>query len=134
MRGLLFRPWLLAGGICFGLAIGTKWTAIYPLAAFGVMVVAVERRRPAFVRRAAGRCCARSSLDGVPAFVHLVVVGAVVYLRTWTGWLMHADEYEEHLLTQHAVHAVRRAASGGRRASEPDAHGLGEVVQSLRSL
>ena len=38
VRGLLFRPWLLAGGVCFGLALGTKWTALYPLAAFGVLV------------------------------------------------------------------------------------------------
>ena len=38
VRGLLFRPWLLASGVCWGLAIGTKWTAIYPLAAFGIMV------------------------------------------------------------------------------------------------
>ena len=36
--GLLFRPWLLAGGVCWGLAIGTKWTALFPLAAFGLMV------------------------------------------------------------------------------------------------
>src|SRR5690606_16542132 len=30
------RPWLLAAGLWFGLAVGTKWTALYPLAAFGV--------------------------------------------------------------------------------------------------
>src|SRR5690606_8593311 len=33
---LLWRPWLLAAGVWFGLAVGTKWTALYPLAAFGV--------------------------------------------------------------------------------------------------
>ena len=37
---LLFRPWLLVSGICWGLACGSKWEAIYPLAAFGVLVVA----------------------------------------------------------------------------------------------
>ena len=35
---LLFRPWLLAAGVVFGLAIGTKWTALFPLAAFGLLV------------------------------------------------------------------------------------------------
>jgi dolichyl-phosphate-mannose-protein mannosyltransferase len=34
----LFRPWLLAAGVSFGLACGTKWTRVYPLAAFGVLV------------------------------------------------------------------------------------------------
>src|SRR3712207_7288588 len=34
----LFRPWLVLGGVCFGLAVGTKWTALYPLAAFGLLV------------------------------------------------------------------------------------------------
>ena len=54
VRGLLFRPWLLASGICWGLAIGTKWTAIYPLAAFGDHGLAVGRRGAAVVRRALG--------------------------------------------------------------------------------
>ena len=38
VRGLLWRPWLAASGVMFGLAVGTKWTALYPLAAFGVLV------------------------------------------------------------------------------------------------
>ena len=29
---------LLVGGICFGLAIGTKWTALYPLAALAIFL------------------------------------------------------------------------------------------------
>ncbi|WP_231123281.1 phospholipid carrier-dependent glycosyltransferase [Nocardioides sambongensis] len=33
----LFRPWLLAAGVMFGLALGTKWSAAYPLAAFGLL-------------------------------------------------------------------------------------------------
>ena len=40
----------------------------------------------------------RSALaDGVPAFVHLVVVAGIVYIATWTGWLVHADDYEQAL-------------------------------------
>ncbi|WP_447643518.1 phospholipid carrier-dependent glycosyltransferase [Nocardioides zeae] len=38
VRRLLWRPWLLTGGVMWGLAVGTKWTALYPLAAFGVLV------------------------------------------------------------------------------------------------
>ena len=34
---------VLLGGVCFGLAVGTKWTALFPLAAFGVILAALKR-------------------------------------------------------------------------------------------
>ncbi len=40
---------------CFGLAVGTKWTALFPLAAFGILVLGLERRRPPVVRGALAR-------------------------------------------------------------------------------
>ena len=50
----------------------------------------------------------RSALvDGVPAFVHLVGVGLVVYVATWTGWLVHAERVRGAPLRD-AVHDVRR--------------------------
>ena len=57
------RPWRLAAGLCFGLAIGTKWNALYLLAAFALLSLAWDvgaRRlagagRPAPTRRAARR-------------------------------------------------------------------------------
>jgi dolichyl-phosphate-mannose-protein mannosyltransferase len=127
----LFRPWLLAGGVAFGLAVGTKWTALFPLAAFGVMafVWSWGARRAFGHRRALVRAVL---LDGLPAFLHLVVVALVVYVSTWTGWLVHAGEYERTLSnTQYTTYG------GGTQwptATEPDADGVGEVVQSLRSL
>ncbi len=154
VRGLLFRPWLLTAGICFGLAVGTKWTAVYPLAAFGLLVWAWS----AGARRSFGvRWATLSSavVDGVPAFVQLVLVGFVVYVASWTGWLAHADEYEEHLSSTQYTGFIREnpcvPVEGGEpgemttdndsddaatwpTAREPDATGLGEVVQSLRSL
>src|SRR5690606_27289544 len=96
LRGLWLRPWRLLAGVCFGLAIATKWTALYPLAAFGLLVWFWD----AGARRALGVRMAvlRSALvDAVPAFLHLVVVAGMVYLATWSGWLVHAHEYEEHL-------------------------------------
>lgn len=127
----LWRPWLLAGGIAFGLAVGTKWSAAYTLAAFGLMAWLWSwgaRRRA----QHPGAWWRAVVLDGIPAFVHLVLVAAIVYVATWTGWLMHADEYERFLSnTQYTTH------DGGEEwstASEPDAEGFGEVTQSLRSL
>ena len=34
------RPWRIAAGICFGLALGTKWNALYMLAAFALLALA----------------------------------------------------------------------------------------------
>lgn len=126
VRGLLFRPWLLVAGVLFGLAVGTKWNALFPLAAFGLLVWAwnAGARRSLGIRRA----WLRSALvDAVPAFVHLVVVAFVVYVLSWTGWLMHAAEYEQALSdTQYGPYWGSYI--------ETDAEGLGEVTQSLRSL
>ena len=146
MRPLLFRPWLLASGVCWGLAVGTKWTALYPLAAFGVMVWlwSAGARRSFGVRWATLRSIVT---DGVPAFVHLVVVAGVVYTATWTGWLVHAHEYEKTLSsTQYTQFVKERPCKDGKddgtteennldnsgkrwpTASEPDASGVGEAV------
>lgn len=151
VQGLLFRPWLLAGGVCFGLAIGTKWTALYPLAAFGVLVWLWSggARRTFGVRWATVRS---ALVDGVPAFVQLVVVAGFVYVVSWTGWLVHASEYEDYLSsTQYtgfyqenpcivnddgtkSVDNLSRDDARWPTAGEPDASGPAEIVQSLRSL
>jgi dolichyl-phosphate-mannose--protein O-mannosyl transferase len=117
--------------VSFGLAVGSKWVALYLLAGFGVMtwLWSAGARRSFGVRWPVLRS---ALVDGVPAFVHLVLVGFVVYVATWTGWLVHAEEYEQALSnTQYTQH------DGGEpwpTRDEPDASGVGEVVQSLRSL
>ena len=126
-----WRPWLIAGGVAFGLACGTKWSGAYTLAAFGLLAwLWSAGARRAFGQR---RPLLRSVvMDGVPAFLALVGVALVTYVVSWTGWLVHADAFEDTLSnTQYTTY-------GGDEpwptASEPDASGLGEVTQSLRSL
>lgn len=147
VRALLFRPWLLVGGVCWGLAIGTKWTAIYPLAAFGLLAWAwsAGARRSFGVRRAVLRSLVA---DAPAAFAHLVLVAFVVYLASWTGWLVNANQYEQNLSsTQYTQFSGEGRCEGESfvddspnrdarwpTATEPDADGLGEVTQSLRSL
>ncbi|MFB9313295.1 dolichyl-phosphate-mannose--protein mannosyltransferase [Nocardioides plantarum] len=151
VRGLMFRPWLVAGGVCFGLAIGTKWTAGPPLAAFGLLVWlwSAGARRSFGVRWAVVRS---ALVDGVPAFAQLVLIAFFVYVVSWTGWLVHADDYEQTLSsTQYTGftqdNGCTKNADGTRSpnnesddsatwptATEPDAHGPAEIVQSLRSL
>src|SRR5690242_17611767 len=96
VRAVLFRPWLVAAGMSWGLACGSKWEAVYPMAAFGLLTFFWSAgARRAFGVRAA---LVRSVLaDGVPAFVSIVLVGVVVYTLTWTGWLIHAPKFEQDL-------------------------------------
>ena len=65
---LVLRPWRIAAGICFGLALGSKWNALYPLAAFALLSLAWD----VGARRLAG-AGARAKLailrDGIPAFL-----------------------------------------------------------------
>ena len=147
VRRLLLRPWLLAAGLSWGLALGSKWEAAYPLAAFGVLCLAwsIGMRRSFGVRHAWVKA---TIVDGIPAFLHLVVVAVVVYVATWIPWMAHAHVYEQSLsstqYTQYTGHGhcdgttyVADDLDPDKRwptATEPDAHGLGEAWQSLRSL
>ena len=123
---LWWRPWLLAAGVSFGLAVGTKWNALYLLAACGLLFWAwsASARRRVGVRRAWLRAAV---LDAAPAVGYLVLVPFCVYLLSWTGWLMNAHAFEK---------AFSHTQYGPYWGSyiEKDAHGLGEVEQSLRSL
>jgi dolichyl-phosphate-mannose-protein mannosyltransferase len=80
------RPWRLAAGVLFGLAIGTKWNSMFVLAAMAVLSVIWD----VGARRLAGadfKAWLALVIDGIPAFVRLVVVAALVYVASWWGWL-----------------------------------------------
>jgi dolichyl-phosphate-mannose-protein mannosyltransferase len=67
-------------------------------------------------------------VDAAPAFGYLVVVALAVYVLSWSGWLVHAQQYEETLSN------TQYGASWGGYLEE-DADGLvGESAESLRSL
>jgi hypothetical protein len=97
---LLFRPWRLASGVLFGLAMGSKWNAVYVLAVFGVLSVILDWR----ARRTAGAgtAAARSILsDGAAAFVQLVLVAIPVYFATWWSWLTTSGGWDRQWGAQH---------------------------------
>jgi dolichyl-phosphate-mannose--protein O-mannosyl transferase len=90
---LVVRPWRIAAGILFGLALGTKWNALYILAAFAVLSLAwdVGARRLAGAGWHTNWAIIR---DGLPAFVSLVGLSAVVYVSSWASWLVTTKGYD----------------------------------------
>jgi len=136
-RRRLFRPWQLAAGACFGLACGTKWSAVYVLAAFGVTVVALEvlaRRR--VWKETAGHprgkipgWISTTLVVGFPAFVTIVGVAVLAYLSTWTGWLLHHELYEQRF-----GHGYGENPAWGSYLDSPAKSFLGETLQAFRSL
>ncbi|RFS84647.1 phospholipid carrier-dependent glycosyltransferase [Actinomadura spongiicola] len=106
-EGSLYGPFLAHGwrwgaGVCLGLACATKWTGVFYVAAFGIMVVLWDygARRAAGVR---SPVTGMLLLEAVPAFVQLVVVGLLAYLATWWGWIFKPGgwgrgDVSDHLL------------------------------------
>jgi dolichyl-phosphate-mannose-protein mannosyltransferase len=97
---LMVRPWRIAAGLCFGLALGSKWNALYVLAAFALLSLAWD----VGARRLAGagkRSWTGILRDGIPAFVSLVVVAAVVYLSSWASWLATTGGYDRDWGAKH---------------------------------
>lgn len=82
-----FRPWRLMAGLMLGLAIGTKWNALYITAAFGVMTVLwdVGARRVAGAREPR-KAVLRRDVGG--AFLSTVPVALVTYVASWLGWIL----------------------------------------------
>jgi dolichyl-phosphate-mannose-protein mannosyltransferase len=97
---LMLRPWRLAAGLSFGLAIGIKWNAVFPLAAFALLSLAwdVGARRLAGAGSRAGSAIFR---DGIPAFFSLVVLSLLVYVGTWASWLTTSGGYGRMWGAQH---------------------------------
>jgi dolichyl-phosphate-mannose-protein mannosyltransferase len=104
---LILRPWRIAAGVCFGLAMGTKWNALFPLAAFALLALAWDLG----ARRLAGagsRAKFAILRDGIPAFVSLVVVSVVVYVGTWASWLLTSGGYDRMWGQEHPEHITVR--------------------------
>ena len=104
---LILRPWRIAAGVCFGLALGTKWNALFPLAAFALLSLAwdVGGRRLA---GAGSRTKLSIVRDGIPAFISLVVLSVVVYVGTWASWLLTSGGYDRAWGQEHPEHVTVR--------------------------
>ncbi len=83
--------WRLATGVLLGCAFAVKWSALFFVPAFALLMFLwdVGTRRSAGVRRP----WRDTLLDGVPWMVLAGVLMAVTYVATWSGWLFGQDGY-----------------------------------------
>ncbi len=99
------RPWRLLAGLLLGLAIGTKWSALWYLAAFGLLTVAwdASARHRAGIRRWWQGVLLR---DAGPAFLSLVPVALLTYVGTWASWFATSGGYDRQWAATHPGEGV----------------------------
>jgi dolichyl-phosphate-mannose--protein O-mannosyl transferase len=92
-----FRWWRFGAGVALGLAGGVKWSALWYVAAFGLLCVFwdVAARRGAGVRRPWVGTIVR---DVLPALWALVAVAILVYLATWWSWMSSETGIDRHVV------------------------------------
>ena len=83
------RPWLVAAAAAFGLAAGVKWSGLYPLAAFLILITLRDLAHR--IRRVGGaRAWAGAAVQALVTALIALPVTALAYLATWTGWIVTA--------------------------------------------
>jgi dolichyl-phosphate-mannose-protein mannosyltransferase len=95
------RRWRVAAGICLGLAVGTKWNAVWYIPAFGALGFAWDIG----ARRTAGlRSFVRGALHEAAWLpVSFVVIPLAVYLASWSGWFATSTGYDRNYAQLHGV-------------------------------
>ena len=88
------RRWRLVAALCLGLALATKWSAVWFIVAFALLTFAWDcgARRSAGVRkpvRAALRANWAAALAGA-----VIVAGA--YTASWAGWFLSDAGFDRH--------------------------------------
>jgi dolichyl-phosphate-mannose-protein mannosyltransferase len=95
------RRWQVAAGILLGLAIGTKQIAVWYIVAFAALGIAwdIGARRsaglPSFVRGALR--------DAVWRPLTFIVIPLVVYVATWSNWLLTSTGYDRNYAQLHGM-------------------------------
>jgi len=88
------RPWRLVAAACLGLALATKWSAVWYVATFALLSFAWDcgARRSGGARRPVRAALADSwawALAGA-------VIVAGVYIASWTGWFLSDGGFDRH--------------------------------------
>ncbi|MFI7076117.1 dolichyl-phosphate-mannose--protein mannosyltransferase [Micromonospora sp. NPDC049903] len=83
--------WRLAAGVLLGCAFAVKWSALFFVPAFALLMLLWD----VGVRRSAGvpRPWRATMLDGVPWMALAGLLMAVTYVASWSGWLRSQEGY-----------------------------------------
>jgi dolichyl-phosphate-mannose--protein O-mannosyl transferase len=98
-----WRPWRVLAGLMLGCGLGVKWSAIYYVAAFALVAFAWDcgARRRAGVPKPIRATLRREVL---PIALLVVLLPAVTYLATWTGWFVTTGGWRRSCGTQFTDH------------------------------
>lgn len=89
---LSWRPWLVVASVSLGLAIATKWSAVWFVLVLGLLVVFWNARNRIRVGQSAPWLRAWTH-DALPYLPVVIVLLGSVYLLSWTGWLVSDDAW-----------------------------------------
>jgi dolichyl-phosphate-mannose--protein O-mannosyl transferase len=93
--------WRLAAGVLLGCALGVKWSAVWYVLGFGLLILAWE----VGVRRSAG--VRHRFLEAQREFGWVALFGVlavVTYLATWTGWFVTGGGWDRHWAESSGTH------------------------------
>lgn len=109
------RWWLAAGGLCLGAACATKWTGIFFLVAFALLVLIWDgsARRAARVRRPRWSALVRS----VPQMsAWFFALPAMTYMLSWSGWLLTSTGWDRQYADTNPCSALTRLLPSSLRS------------------
>ncbi|HZM75003.1 MAG TPA: phospholipid carrier-dependent glycosyltransferase [Candidatus Limnocylindrales bacterium] len=88
--------WRLATAVLLGCATGVKWSALFMVPAFLILIMwwEVGARRTAGARQP----LVDAILDEIGWLILFVVIIFLVYVATWSGWLLTDNGYYRHFL------------------------------------
>jgi dolichyl-phosphate-mannose--protein O-mannosyl transferase len=89
------RKWRIVAGIMVGLAIGTKWDAVWYLLGFAILGTAwdIGARRAAGLRSFVAGTLTR---DVVWLPVSFILIPLVTYIATWSNWLLTSTGFDRN--------------------------------------
>ncbi|WP_058093541.1 dolichyl-phosphate-mannose--protein mannosyltransferase [Corynebacterium pseudotuberculosis] len=97
-----FRWWRFTAGVFLGCALSVKWSGLYYMAFFGVMMVVLDalRRRRYGIRRPWSEA---TLFDALHSFLSLVVVPIALYVWSWRAWFASETSVYRHAATDGTI-------------------------------
>ena len=92
---LLWRPWMIAAALMFGITSGVKWSGVYFLVVFAIYSLVTD----ALARRKAGQAHwlpGTIITQGPASFLLMVPIAVASYVASWAGWFLHSTSYDRH--------------------------------------